>query len=253
MCASAMIAKCGPRKIPHWAHHRIRNCDPWWEPETPWHRDWKNQFPEECREVSHLALDGEVHRADVKTPTGIVIELQHSSITDAERLSREEFYGNLVWVLDGTSFSQNFDIYHMLPDPKSEMAKDIVWGKAQRHMHGANHGLFFRWSEAKEERPEIAKKDVRFGIVHSIEEVRGELEACYNGYHQFDWVKPRRAWLESGCPVYIDFGDETLVKLETYDESELRCIRRVSRRKFIHDVMVETDAKNIATRFYPTA
>jgi hypothetical protein len=41
------------------------------------------------------------------------------------------------------------------------------------------------------------------------------------------------------------------VRLETYDESGLRCIRFVSKRKFVHDVMVETDGHAIATRFYP--
>jgi competence protein CoiA len=89
-----------------------RNCDPWWENETEWHRTWKNLFPESCREISHIASDCEVHRADIKTPTGIVIEVQHSAMTDAERQSREAYYGNLVWVIDGRGFRDNFDIYH---------------------------------------------------------------------------------------------------------------------------------------------
>ncbi|WP_287302509.1 hypothetical protein [Mesorhizobium sp.] len=42
------------------------------------------------REISHIAPDGEIHRADIKTPSGIVIEVQHSAMT-AERLSREAF------------------------------------------------------------------------------------------------------------------------------------------------------------------
>jgi competence protein CoiA len=142
-CDLPMLAKCGPRNVNHWAHSGRRNCDPWWENETPWHREWKNLFPEEYREVSHTADDGEIHRADIKTPTGIVIETQHSSITDAERISREKFYKNLVWVIDGRNFRDNFDIYHMLPNPKSELAQDIVWSKAKRHMNGANQGLFF--------------------------------------------------------------------------------------------------------------
>jgi hypothetical protein len=78
-----MVAKCGPRVMHHWAHAGRRNCDPWWENETPWHREWKNLFPEDCREVSHTAPDGEVHRADIKTPAGIVIEVQHSNMTDS--------------------------------------------------------------------------------------------------------------------------------------------------------------------------
>ncbi len=122
-----MIAKCGSRIMHHWAHTADRNCDPWWENETPWHRWWKNLFPENCREIVHLAADGEIHRADIKTPTGIVIEVQHSHMSDSERISRESFYGNLVWIVDGSTFRQNFNVCHMLPDPTSELARDLVW------------------------------------------------------------------------------------------------------------------------------
>ncbi len=251
ICGADTIAKCGPRIMHHWAHYRVRDCDPWWENETPWHREWKNKFPTECREVSHTAENGEIHRADIKTHTGIVVEIQHSAITDAERVSREEFYQNLVWVIDGTVFKDNFNIYHMLPNPQSELAEDIVWIKAKRHMNGANRGLFFRLSEALEEDPTVTKATLCSGWMHGIHEIEDEVNQSYNGYHQFDWVRPRKTWLDAKCPVYIDFGDEHLVKLDTYDDSGLKCIRLVSKRKFLHDVMLEKSAETIATRFYP--
>ncbi len=200
-----------------------------------------------------MAEDGEIHRADVKTPTGIVIEIQHSSMTDAERVSRENFYQNLIWVIDGTVFQYNFDIYHMLPDPKSELAQDLIWSKAKRHMNGANAGMFFRLSEALVDDPSVTKATLRGGWVHGMREIEEEVKNSYNGYHQYDWVRPRKTWLDATCPVYIDFGDEYLVKLGTYDESGLKCIRLVSKRKFVHDAMVEGEARNVATRFYPIA
>jgi len=251
ICGAETIAKCGPRIMHHWAHYRIRNCDLWWENETPWHREWKNKFPMGCREVSHTALDGEVHRADVKTSTGIIIEFQHSTMTDAERTSREEFYQNLVWVINGAVFRDNFDIYHPLPDPNSELTRDLVWSKAKRHMTGANNGIFFRLSDALEENPSVTKATLRGGWIHGMREIEDEVHQSYNGYHQYDWVKPRKTWLDAKCPVYIDFGDEHLVKLEKYDESGLNCVRLVSKRKFIHDVMIEDHVEKIATRFYP--
>ena len=251
-CGSEMIAKCGPRIMNHWAHHGCRECDPWWENETPWHRDWKNKFPADCREVSHTAGDGEIHRADVKTTTGIVIEFQHSSMTDAERISREYFYQNLVWVINGTGFRDNFDIYHILPNPDSDLAGDLVWYKAKRHLNGANNGLFFRLSEAREDDSEITKASLRGVLqIHSIHEIEDHLKLSYNGYHRYDWVRPRKTWLDSNCPVYIDFGDAFLVKLCIYDSSNLKCVRLVSKRKFLHDAMVEKNARDIATRFYP--
>lgn len=210
MCASAVVAKCGPRVMHHWAHFGRRNCDPWWENETPWHRSWKGLFPDAWLEVSHVAPDGEVHRADIKTPKGIVVEVQHSAMSDAERLSRELFYKNLVWLIDGSAFEKNIDIFHPLPEPMSAVASDIVWEKAERHMHGANGGMFFRLSEALQDDPTATKATVRGGQIHSIREVEAEVDAAYAGHHQYDWVRPRRTWLDATCPVYIDFGKDYL-------------------------------------------
>ncbi len=247
-----MVAKCGSRIMHHWAHRGRRNCDPWWENETDWHRQWKNRFPESCREISHTAPNGEIHRADIKTPTGIYIEVQHSStMTDAERASREAFYQNLVWVVDGRPFRRNFDIYHMLPDPTSELAGDLVWAKAQRHMEGANHGMFFRVSTNQKHDPGVTKATLRGGFIEGIDRIKSELDAIYRGHHQYDWVRPRKTWLDAGCPVYIDFGDEWLARLEVYDETGLKCIRLVSKKNFVHDAMTETCVEKIVTRFYP--
>lgn len=97
-----MIAKCGTRRAHHWAHQGSPSCDPWWENETDWHRAWKEHFPDEWQEVIHVAEQGEKHIADVKTARGWVLEFQHSPITPEERLSREAFYKQLIWVVDGT-------------------------------------------------------------------------------------------------------------------------------------------------------
>jgi competence protein CoiA len=101
-CGKPMVAKCGEVKVRHWAHKGRRDCDPWWENETEWHRAWKDQFPPDWQEIVHLAEDGERHIADVKTHDGWVIEFQHSHITPEERRSRDAFYPKLIWVVDGT-------------------------------------------------------------------------------------------------------------------------------------------------------
>ncbi|MER9435827.1 CoiA-like domain protein [Mesorhizobium sp. M0618] len=250
-CGSAMVSKCGPRILHHWAHFGRRNCDPWWENETPWHREWKSRFPEECREISHVAHDGEIHRADIKTSTGIVIEVQHSSMTDDERLSRETFYGNLVWVVDGSGFKHNFDIYHELPAPESELGQDLVWEKAERHMRGGTVGMCVKLSECRQEYPEATKARTRGGTYYFMHQIRQQVIESYRGHHQYDWIRPRRTWLDATCPVYIDLGGELMARLEIYDESGLPCIYWVSKRRFVHDVITEVDARDIATRFSP--
>ncbi|MHC1773828.1 MAG: competence protein CoiA [Lentimicrobium sp.] len=108
-CGSELIPRCGEFKIHHWAHKNIRNCDPWWENETEWHRLWKNNFPNAWQEtIMHDELTGEKHIADVRTIHGLVIEFQHSHIDPKERTSRERFYKSIVWVVDGTRLKRDY-------------------------------------------------------------------------------------------------------------------------------------------------
>jgi competence protein CoiA len=101
-CGAVVIGKCGEQRVWHWAHRGLRDCDPWWERETEWHRAWKAEFPSQCQEVVQKAPDGQKHVADVKTSHGIVIEFQHSHLPPYERRARETFYRRMVWVVDGT-------------------------------------------------------------------------------------------------------------------------------------------------------
>lgn len=100
-CGAALIAKCGEEKAHHWSHKGKRDCDPWWENETEWHRSWKDRFPVAWQEVVHHDTSGEKHIADVKTNEEWILEFQHSLINPEERRARNAFYKKLVWVVDG--------------------------------------------------------------------------------------------------------------------------------------------------------
>lgn len=106
-CNSTVIARCGNLRTWHWAHKAKIECDPWWE-ESDWHRAWKEQFPKEWQEVIHKAENDEKHIADVKTEQGFVIEFQHSHLDPQERIAREAFYQNMVWVVDGTRLKRDY-------------------------------------------------------------------------------------------------------------------------------------------------
>lgn len=65
-CARTTIAKCGPKIMWHWSHAGKKHCDPWWQNETEWHRQWKSYFPTEWREQRRFDDDGnEWHIADI--------------------------------------------------------------------------------------------------------------------------------------------------------------------------------------------
>jgi len=214
--------------------------------------------------VTHTAPEGEVHRADIKTPTGIVIEVQHSTMTDEERESREAFYGNLIWIVDGRSFRNRFHVGWMLPDPNAVGFEDIVWfhqpRDAFKYTSAWTHGVapFWRISEERKRYADLTRENIETvmrpdGLVlfHDGDEVRDQVEASYRGHHQFHWSRPRRTWFDAKCPVYIDFGEDVLYQLVKYDDRLGLGVRLVAKRKLIHDAMVEDRAEDIATRFYP--
>ncbi len=108
-CKGEVIAKCGAHRVPHWAHRGVRDCDSWAEKETEWHRAWKNKFPADWQEIiQYDGRSGERHIADVRTPHGLVIEFQHSHLDPLERTKRERFYGNMIWIVDGTRLQRDY-------------------------------------------------------------------------------------------------------------------------------------------------
>ena len=111
-CGAEVIAKCGKIRCWHWAHKNNEEC-PYSkkEPKTQWHLDWQNHFPKKWQEVRCTdERTGKVcHIADIKTPNGLVVEFQHSAIKPEERLSREQFHKNMIWVIDGTRLKYDFE------------------------------------------------------------------------------------------------------------------------------------------------
>jgi competence protein CoiA len=107
VCGGAMIAKCGGQRVHHWSHRGERVCDSWWEPQTEWHRTWKSKFPVPWQEIVRFDRIGEKHIADVHTPYGLTIEFQHSHLRPEERAARENFYGSMLWVVDGSRLKRD--------------------------------------------------------------------------------------------------------------------------------------------------
>lgn len=109
LCKQSVRAYCGEINIHHWRHIEIQNCDSWNEGETEWHRQWKNEFPDDWQEVI-IEKDYEKHIADIKTPNGLVLELQNSSISSTTIKIREKFYGKMIWLINANQFKDNFRI-----------------------------------------------------------------------------------------------------------------------------------------------
>jgi hypothetical protein len=108
VCGGSVLAKCGSKRIWHWAHRVQTKCDHWWENETLWHRTWKQKFPNDWQEVIVKGRNDDLHIADVKTKVGLIVEFQHSYLTEIEQEEREQFYGNMIWVVDGCNGNSGY-------------------------------------------------------------------------------------------------------------------------------------------------
>jgi competence protein CoiA len=103
-CGGEVLSKTGDIYVWHWAHKSCGDCDSWSEGETEWHLRWKEYWPQDCREIT-INKGGLIHRADVIRHDGVVVEIQNSPISPEEIIERENFYGRMIWVLNGANFN----------------------------------------------------------------------------------------------------------------------------------------------------
>lgn len=255
-CGSPVIAKCGSKIVWHWAHGKAEACDSWYEPETSWHRNWKQTFGEPYSEI-RVEKEGIYHIADVMNQDGIVFEFQNSSISAKEIVTREDFYGEkMIWVINGESFKQHFemedDVFlqdwnvkaldefesarHYGSFPQALIIED--WQVRQEsvksllHKLGFSHvpdaGIYYRPLNGVINRQVLER--------HMFE----ELKALYDGQTtkqdavkgEFRWAHPRRSWEEGKRPVFIDFGDDYLYKVNEGIGKEQGRGVKISKRKF---------------------
>lgn len=169
--------------------------------------------------VQFDAATGEKHIADVKTSQGLVIELQHSAMPADELRSREEFYGDMIWIVDGRSFAARFEILEdLLPHPESALLHDVVF-----FPHHAS--AFWRRSEQID--------GLTLVEMHRSAEIASDITADYRGHHFFRWKRPHQVWMEATAPVYVDFGGQDLLRLSRYNPATQWCVQRVSAQALV--------------------
>lgn len=186
-CGGGVIAKCGNLVSWHWAHVH-RDCDPWYEPETDWHKAWKASFPKEWQEV----VCGP-HRADVKTPE-LVVEFQKSHLSLPDLKAREAFYNRMAWVL-----------HEELITPQSFYGPERAAGFLldwRNHLHLLLPRYWRQWG-----RTAVARAS------------RGDYEWCYLNFAVFTTFN--KTWVDSGSQMFIDFGSR-LLAVSTFASDTIR-------------------------------
>lgn len=155
-CGGPLTAVMPVENTPHW-RHKAGDCDPWSEPEGPWHLGWKKLFDMSCREIGlRDPVTRELHRADVLVGSGTsiatVLELQHSPISEDERNAREAFYRRehrmfwLVHIHNESSFLGTY--FNMSLDFKSRVVNLDGKEFAIMRWMGPNKQFIEKWKRA---------------------------------------------------------------------------------------------------------
>ncbi|MFK0692688.1 hypothetical protein ACFX5Q_31710 [Mesorhizobium sp. IMUNJ 23033] len=163
-CGGVLTSVIPVENVPHW-RHKAGDCDPWSEPEGQWHLGWKDQFDLRCREINLIdSMTGEHHRADVICGAGTgratVLELQHSSISEEERVAREAFYKKahrMFWLVHvhnestfaGYSFGFSLDFSKRIQVVEGQTYAIMRWmGRSKQFIEKwkrASAHVFFDW------------------------------------------------------------------------------------------------------------
>lgn len=202
-CQKPTYSACGKLISWHWRHVNKNECDDWWESETEWHREWKSNFPETWREVvQYDNSTGEKHIADIKTQRDVVLEFQNSPMNLVELLSREAFYKKMIWVVNGINFKDNFEIGYKLPDPKSTFPKRF-------RFIGWKHPIAYD----KTEYPESSGLVKQLNIIDNIP-IRQVIDKFHTRHFTFNWKNVRQVWQQAQMPVFLDFNDGMLWRIQ---------------------------------------
>jgi competence protein CoiA len=223
ICGCAVVPKCGQIKVRHWAHVAARDCDSWFEPETEWHRGWKERFRQDQIEVSI----GE-HRADIQSDDGTVIELQNSSISPKEIQLREAFYGQMIWVVNAQKFADRFFLMKQM----SEEVFSFKWKQMKSSWRFAACPLFFDFG-ATDIRGLIGARifeanDYITGFIEQEGEARSSIE-------RYRVAEERKGYAVD--PRFEDLPEElrscSMFRKLTLYENGFGSVRAVSRQSFL--------------------
>lgn len=177
LCNVKVIAKCGEINIHHWAHYKKEGCDSWSEPETYWHKSWKESFPIQNREVV-MNKNGIKHFADIFTNNQIIIELQNSNISSETIRERELFYGDrLLWVINAGRYRDHIRVH-----PNKEIEK-LLSGIKPKYWY--------------------------YEIFLSDDYINDFLSTSKE--FTFSWKYPIRSWLNSKRPVFLDINENYML------------------------------------------
>ena len=264
-CYELLIPKCGIINVHHWSHDGTTSCDNWhYEPKTFWHKNWQELFHINDIEVGIKKTD-EFHIADIVGNKDVVIEIQHSPISETEIRKREIFYDKMIWILNARSFVQNIRIGGIVEDYKVINKLSLFDGKKDskgsykslrmlvppdddgtiKQALEANMEL---WHQASSSETRWHFKDVKYLQQHDLPEdiatayIGHALDNKLNGWLkregesypiELTWKRLRKSWLAAEKPLFLDIGPSCMIWLTKRETGNKFQAKLISKPRFL--------------------
>ena len=263
-CGDSVISKCGKLVKWHWAHESGVDCVADSEPMTPWHRLWQDVVPQEWQEVVGRDSSGVVrHRADIKLPSGLVVEVQHSPISFDSIRAREHFWqkhpsaGRILWIRNGEDLgleisSSSYGIsLERWPLCREVISKRAVYIEKQRQSFAeiaadsfpcesrdSKMSLKRASRELSREKAFITSNspDVSSNFLIEVETLN---TTEFWGIAPFRWKRSRRSWKAHTAPVWVDLPDSKYMALINHEQIPGRCL--IAPRESIKNILASGD------------
>ena len=258
-CGGKVILKNGLINIPHFAHVQ-KDCGYFdYKGMSKWHLDWQSHFPQAQREViKKCQKTGEKHIADTVNARGTVIEFQNSSISLKEKLSRDSFYNEIIWVVNAEEFKDRIKLAKvetpLFRDNKSTLeylqspfgpVSDYSINKVMQNTKEVIKAVNKQYNYLKDSDSDTLSislcgvenflndyKDLSRTLKRNknklIEKYQNKIkQERYENYYLLEWAHPRKIWYDSKTPVFFDLNNGIMILWHNYKA------HRITKTKFL--------------------
>ena len=269
-CGGKVILKNGLINIPHFAHIQ-KDCGYFeYKGMSKWHLDWQSNFPQAQREVIKKCQEtGEKHIADTVNARGTVIEFQNSSISLKEKLSRDSFYDEIIWVVNAEEFKDRIKLVRAVTlsfkenkrrirelqsaysSPVSDYnissvirkTEDVIKAAQQQYNYlkdGTCDSLsmsLIGLENFLNDYKDLAES-IQYDRNRLIENYENEIKQNgYENYYRLEWIHPRKIWYDSKTPIFFDLNNGLMILWHNYKA------HRITKTKFLEKYCTSQYAK----------
>ncbi len=149
-CKKPLLLRAGNVRRAHWAHLTAESCDEWWEKESEWRNKWVHKLCElpnvDIENV--IEKDGAKHFYDARFNESLVVICRRKKIPANQLINREDFFGDMVWLVDGRT-SEYQEYVQFMYSRKRIKIEGILDGQMCKMWFYPNSRLFNRWRDSQ--------------------------------------------------------------------------------------------------------